>query len=103
MDHIPLTDEERAIWQWQMCVPGFGEEGQQKLKNASVLISRCGGLGSVVVGGLFLSTIFTLLLVPLLLSLLFDLTGWKPRNAAARVVEAQPTAGALAAVGVRRQ
>lgn len=26
----------------------FGEEGQRKLKNASVLISRCGGLGGVV-------------------------------------------------------
>jgi len=32
------------------------------------------GLGSVVVGGLIVSTIFTLLLVPLLLSLLLDLT-----------------------------
>ena len=31
------------------------------------------GLGSVVVGGLVVSTIFTLLLVPLLLSLVFDL------------------------------
>lgn len=44
----PLTDEERAIWEWQMWVPGFGEEGQEKLKGASVLISRCGGLGGVV-------------------------------------------------------
>lgn len=31
------------------------------------------GLGSVVVGGLFVSTVFTLLLVPLLLSVLFDI------------------------------
>jgi molybdopterin/thiamine biosynthesis adenylyltransferase len=31
-----------------MWVPDFGEEGQQKLKGASVLISRCGGLGGVV-------------------------------------------------------
>ena len=31
------------------------------------------GLGSVVLGGLLVSTIFTLLLVPLLLSLVFDL------------------------------
>jgi molybdopterin/thiamine biosynthesis adenylyltransferase len=29
-------------------VPDFGEVGQQRLKNASVLITRCGGLGSVV-------------------------------------------------------
>ncbi|WP_299467894.1 HesA/MoeB/ThiF family protein [uncultured Gimesia sp.] len=44
----PLTDEERAVYEWQIWVPEFGEAGQEKLKNASVLISRCGGLGSVV-------------------------------------------------------
>jgi molybdopterin-synthase adenylyltransferase len=44
----PLTDEERAVYEWQIWSPGFGEAGQQKLKGASVLISRCGGLGSVV-------------------------------------------------------
>ena len=43
-----LTPEERAIYEWQMWVPGFGEAGQQRLKNASVLISRVGGLGGVV-------------------------------------------------------
>ena len=47
-DPNPLTDEERAVYEWQIWVPDFGEAGQQKLKNASVLISRCGGLGSVV-------------------------------------------------------
>jgi molybdopterin/thiamine biosynthesis adenylyltransferase len=47
--HLPtLTDDERAIYQWQMWVPGLGEEGQRKLKGASVLISRVGGLGGVV-------------------------------------------------------
>lgn len=47
--HLPtLTNEERAIYEWQMWVPGFGEEGQRKLKDASVLISRVGGLGGVV-------------------------------------------------------
>jgi len=47
--HLPaLTDDERDIYQWQMWVPGFGEEGQRKLKGASVLISRVGGLGGVV-------------------------------------------------------
>ena len=45
---IPLTDQERAIYEWQIWAPGFGEEGQEKLKNASVMVSRCGGLGSVV-------------------------------------------------------
>ncbi|MBM3858510.1 MAG: HesA/MoeB/ThiF family protein [Verrucomicrobia bacterium] len=43
-----LTDAERAIYEWQMWIPGFGEAGQEKLKGASVLISRCGGLGGVV-------------------------------------------------------
>lgn len=43
-----LTSEEKATYEWQLWVPDFGEEGQVKLKNASVLVSRCGGLGSVV-------------------------------------------------------
>jgi molybdopterin/thiamine biosynthesis adenylyltransferase len=44
----PLTDEERATYEWQMWVPGFGEEGQRKLKAATVLVSRVGGLGGLV-------------------------------------------------------
>ncbi len=43
-----LSESEREIYSWQLAVPGFGEQGQQKLKAASVLISRCGGLGGVV-------------------------------------------------------
>ena len=43
-----LTEEERAIYEWQMWVPGIGEAGQRKLKSASVLISRVGGLGGLV-------------------------------------------------------
>lgn len=45
---MSLTAEERAIYEWQMWVPGMGEEGQLKLKNASVLVSRVGGLGGLV-------------------------------------------------------
>jgi molybdopterin/thiamine biosynthesis adenylyltransferase len=45
---IPLTDEERSIYQWQIWVEDFGERGQQALKNSTVLISRVGGLGGVV-------------------------------------------------------
>ncbi len=41
----PLTDAEKAIYEWQMWVPGFGAEGQQRLKGASVLVSRVGGVG----------------------------------------------------------
>jgi len=43
-----LTDHEKAVYEWQIWVPGFGEAGQQALKDASVLVSRVGGLGSVV-------------------------------------------------------
>ena len=43
-----LNDHERAVYEWQMWVPDFGETGQERLKGASVLVSRCGGLGSVV-------------------------------------------------------
>jgi len=48
MSFTPLSDEERAIYEWQMWLPDLGEEGQEKLKNASVLVSRVGGVGSVV-------------------------------------------------------
>src|SRR6056297_2142124 len=48
IDAVPLDDDERAIWEWQIWTEGFGEAGQEKLKGASVLISRCGGLGSPV-------------------------------------------------------
>ena len=44
----PLNQEEKDTYAWQTTVPGFGEEGQVKLKNSTVFISRCGGLGSVV-------------------------------------------------------
>ncbi len=40
-----LTPDERAIYEWQMWVGGFGEAGQRRLKGASVLVSRCGGVG----------------------------------------------------------
>ncbi len=43
-----LTKTDRLIYEWQMWVPGFGEAGQLALKNASVLISRCGGVGGNV-------------------------------------------------------
>ncbi len=43
-----LSDTDRATYEWQMWVPDFGESGQLKLKNASVMISRCGGVGGLV-------------------------------------------------------
>src|SRR6187455_1227488 len=42
-----LTAEERAVYEWQLSVAGFGEAGQQSLKSATVLISRVGGVGGV--------------------------------------------------------
>src|ERR1051326_6427544 len=44
-DLPPLTEEDRAIYEWQMWVADFGEAGQRALKGASVLISRAGGVG----------------------------------------------------------
>jgi len=44
----PLTPDEQIAYGWQMSVPGVGEEGQRKLKGASVLISRIGGVGGLV-------------------------------------------------------
>jgi molybdopterin/thiamine biosynthesis adenylyltransferase len=40
-----LSEQERAIYEWQMWVPDFGQAGQKKLKAATALVSRCGGLG----------------------------------------------------------
>ena len=45
MKQIPLNDEERATYEWQMWIDDFGESGQEKLKGATALVSRCGGLG----------------------------------------------------------
>ncbi len=41
----PLNPEEKATYEWQMWVEDFGEAGQEKLKGATALVSRCGGLG----------------------------------------------------------
>ncbi len=57
-----LTDHERERYEWQMWVPGHGEAGQEKLKKASVLVSRCGGVGSVVAYELAAAGVGTLIL-----------------------------------------
>lgn len=43
-----LTTEETEVYAWQLDVTDFGNSGQQRLKQSSVLISRVGGLGSAV-------------------------------------------------------
>ncbi|HET6883556.1 MAG TPA: HesA/MoeB/ThiF family protein [Pirellulales bacterium] len=43
-----LTAEEQARYEWQLTVRDFGVEGQRRLKRATVLISRIGGVGGSV-------------------------------------------------------
>lgn len=43
-----LTPDELATYEWQMWLPGLGAPQQRQLKGASVLISRCGGVGGLV-------------------------------------------------------
>jgi molybdopterin/thiamine biosynthesis adenylyltransferase len=40
-----LSEEERARYAWQMTTADLGEAGQQKLKAATVLVTRVGGVG----------------------------------------------------------
>jgi molybdopterin-synthase adenylyltransferase len=47
-DHQSLSADERALYEWQLWVAGFGEVGQLRLKNATVLISRVGGVGGTL-------------------------------------------------------
>ncbi len=48
-DGLPALDElDRSVYEWQMWAEGIGELGQRKLKSASVLISRVGGVGGTV-------------------------------------------------------
>ena len=43
-----MDDAERALYDWQRSVAGFGDAGQERLKAATVLVSRCGGVGGCV-------------------------------------------------------
>lgn len=42
-----ISDEEFVRYSRQICLPEIGESGQEGLKNASVLIVGCGGLGNI--------------------------------------------------------
>lgn len=44
----PLTDCDRVRYSRQMLIPGWGEEGQRRLKAATVFLAGAGGLGSSV-------------------------------------------------------
>jgi molybdopterin/thiamine biosynthesis adenylyltransferase len=45
MHRLDLSPEELQRYEWQLSVRGFGVEGQRKLKAATVLVSRIGGVG----------------------------------------------------------
>lgn len=45
---LPLSDRDRAFYAWQLDVPGFGEEGQRKLRQSTALVTRIGGLGGPI-------------------------------------------------------
>lgn len=47
-DQPTLSPAEVARYEWQIWSPGVDELGQQKLKAASVLVSRLGGVGGTV-------------------------------------------------------
>lgn len=47
-DGQALHETELDRYGWQLPVTGFGEAGQLRLKRATVLVSRCGGLGGAV-------------------------------------------------------
>lgn len=44
-----LTADEQTRYEWQLTVPDFGVEGQRRLKGATVLVSRIGGVGGSAV------------------------------------------------------
>jgi type III restriction enzyme len=45
MPDLPaLTTEEQAVYEWQMWVPGMGDEGQRKLKAALAWCERINAL-----------------------------------------------------------
>ncbi len=47
-ENSSLSDADRAIYDWQLPITGFGEAGQLRLKNATVLVSRIGGVGGTL-------------------------------------------------------
>lgn len=58
-----LTDPDRARHAWQMNVPGVGDAGQRRLKGATVLISRVGGVGGATAQQLAAAGVGRLILV----------------------------------------
>ncbi|MBN2238647.1 MAG: HesA/MoeB/ThiF family protein [Dehalococcoidales bacterium] len=58
-----LNENELARYDRQIIMRGFGEEGQEKLKNAKIFVAGCGGLGSPVLVYLAVAGIGTIRIV----------------------------------------
>lgn len=80
-------------------VPTFGPEGLMWVSGAGSELYR--GLGSVVLGGLILSTVFTLVLVPVGFSLALDLKTFLAKLWGAPFETAAATAGATTEIGAQ--
>ena len=63
---------------YDVCAPHFFTFGGSKytLPKGSLAVALYSGLGSAVVGGMILSTVFTLVLIPLLLITLLEFRAW---------------------------
>ena len=59
---MQLTEEEMGWVDWQLTLPGFGLEAQYKLKGATALVSRVGGVGSPAAANLAMAGIGRLIL-----------------------------------------
>ena len=46
--NIKMKPTKKQLFKRQITLSEIGEEGQQKLQNASVLVVGCGGLGSPI-------------------------------------------------------
>lgn len=57
-----LTSDESARYERQLRIDGFGEAGQKKLKAATVLLSRCGGVGGTAAINLAIAGVGRLIL-----------------------------------------
>jgi molybdopterin-synthase adenylyltransferase len=58
-----LTDKELQRYDRQIMLPGFGQEGQEKLKKAKVFLAGAGGLGSPVAYYLAAAGVGTIVIV----------------------------------------
>jgi molybdopterin/thiamine biosynthesis adenylyltransferase len=61
--NLPLTPTEIERYRRQMMLPGFGEEGQRKLKHTTALVTGVGGLGGTAALYLAVAGVGKLILV----------------------------------------